>query len=120
MKKILLAALLAIGVSTVSFAQGPPSPEEQLAQLKTSLSLTDAQVAKAKPIFTASGKVMDSLMQSMQNGGDPSKMFSGFTKMSDDQATKIKAILTPDQTKIYQKQLDERAEMMKRFQQGQN
>ena len=121
MKKLLLVALLAIGVSAASFAQGPPSPEEQLAQLKTSLSLTDVQVAKAKPIFAASGKVMDSLMQSMQNGGgDPSKMFAGFTKMGDDQAAKIKAILTPEQTKIYQKQLDERAEMMKRFQQGQN
>jgi hypothetical protein len=56
MKKILLAALLAIGVSTVSFAQGPPSPEEQVAQLKTSLSLTDAQVAKIKPIYAAQSK----------------------------------------------------------------
>jgi len=120
MKKLLLAALLTLGVSAVSFAQGPPSPEEQLAQLKTSLNLTDAQVAKAKPIFVASGKVMDSLMQSMQNGGDPSKMMSGFTKMGDDQASKIKAILTPEQTVIYQKQLDQRAEMMKRFQNGGN
>ncbi len=121
MKKLLLVALLAIGVSSVSLAQGPPSPDEQLAQLKTSLNLTDAQVAKAKPIFVASGKVMDSLFQSMQNGGgDPSKMFAGFNKMNTDQETKIKAILTPEQTKIYQKQIDERAEMMKRFQQGQN
>jgi hypothetical protein len=39
MKKLLLIAVLAIGVSTVSFAQGPPSPEEELAGLKTSLTL---------------------------------------------------------------------------------
>jgi protein CpxP len=120
MKKILLAALLAIGVSSVSLAQGPPSPEEQIAALKTSLTLTDAQVEKVKPIFAASAKTMDSLMQSMQNGGDPSKMMGGFTKMNDVQVAKVKAILTPQQLPIYQKQVDERAEMMKRWQQGQN
>ncbi len=121
MKKILLAALLAIGVSSVSLAQGPPSPEEQIAQLKSSLTLTDAQVEKVKPIFAASAKTMDSLMQSMQSGGgDPSKMMSGFTKMNDVQVAKIKAILTPQQLPIYQKQVDERNEMFKRFQQGQN
>ncbi len=121
MKKILLTALLAIGISAVSLAQGPPSPEEQIAALKTSLSLTDAQVAKVKPIFAASAKTMDSLMNAGQaGGGDPSTFFATFTKMNDVQSTKIKAILTPEQTKIYQKQLDERAEMMKRWQNGGN
>lgn len=123
MKKILLAALLAIGVSTVSFAQGPPSPEEQIAALKTSLSLTDAQVEKVKPIFAASAKTMDSLMNAgggPGGGGDMAGMMAKFTKMTNEQVAKIKAILTPQQLPIYQKQVDERAEMMKRFQQGQN
>lgn len=121
MKKLLFAALLTIGVSAAGFAQGPPSPEEQIAQLKTSLSLTDDQVAKVKPIFAASAKTMDSLMSAGQGGGgDMGAMMAKFTKMNDVQAAKVKAILTPQQLPIYQKQLDARAEMMKRFQQGQN
>lgn len=111
MKKVLLAALLAIGVSTVSFAQGPPSPEEQLAQLKTSLTLTDAQVAKIKPIITAQAKSTDSLFQS----GDMQAAFPKFNALRTANSAKIKALLTADQAKIYQKQLDEFAERMKQF-----
>ena len=118
MKKILLAALLAIGVSKVSFAQGPPSPEEELAGLKTSLTLTDAQVAKVKPIVDAQAKSRDSIFQSAN--GDFMSVFPKFNAITAAASTKIKAVLTADQAKIYQKQLDERAEMMKRFQQGQN
>lgn len=111
MKKILLAALLAIGVSTISFAQGPPSPEEQVAQLKTSLSLTDAQVAKIKPIYAAQSKSMDSLFQ----GGDMQAAFPKMRTIMTANNAKIKALLTADQAKIYQKQLDEQAERMKQF-----
>jgi hypothetical protein len=111
MKKVLLAALLAIGVSTVSFAQGPPSPEEQLAQLKTSLTLTDAQVEKIKPIITAQAKSVDSLFQS----GDMQTAFPKFNALRTANSVKIKALLTADQAKIYQKQLDEFAERMKQF-----
>lgn len=118
MKKVLLAALLAIGVSAASFAQGPPSPEEELAQLKTSLTLTDAQVAKVKVIIDAQAKSRDSLFQAA-NGDFQSAIPKMMTMMTTSSA-KIKALLTADQAKIYQKQLDERAEMMKRFQNGGN
>jgi hypothetical protein len=116
MKKLLLAALLTIGVSAAGFAQGPPSPEEELAGLKTSLTLTDAQVAKVKPIIDAQAKSRDSIFQS----GDMQTAFPKFNALTTATSAKIKALLTPDQTVIYQKQLDARAEMMKRFQQGQN
>ena len=118
MKKVLLAALLAIGVSTVSFAQGPPSPEEELAGLKTSLTLTDVQVAKVKPIVDAQAKSRDSLFQAAN--GDFQTAIPKMMTMMTTSSTKIKALLTADQAKIYQKQLDERAEMMKRFQNGGN
>ncbi|GAB2980305.1 hypothetical protein GCM10027049_14660 [Mucilaginibacter puniceus] len=128
MKKVLLVALLAIGVSAASYAQGGPggfgrTPAEQAEALKTSLSLSADQVTKVTAIFAAQAKTRDSLMAAgggMQGGGDMSAMMASFTKMQNDQATKIKAILTADQAKIYQKQLDERAERMKQFQQGQN
>ncbi|GAB2980299.1 hypothetical protein GCM10027049_14650 [Mucilaginibacter puniceus] len=111
MKKILIAALLTIGVSTVTLAQGPPSPEEQVAALKTSLTLTDAQVAKVKTIITAQSKSADSLFQS----GDMQNAFPKFMALRTANNAKIKALLTADQAKIYQKQLDEEAERMKQF-----
>jgi hypothetical protein len=120
MKKIILVAAFVLGISAVSLAQGPPSPAERLAALKTSLSLNDAQVAKAKVIYDAQGKSQDSLIALMQGGGDPSTMFPKFIKTMETANTKIKTILTPEQAPVFQKQVDAEAEMMKRFQQGGN
>lgn len=120
MKKVLLVALLAIGVSAASYAQGGfnRTPAEQAEALKTSLSLSADQTTKVTAIFAAGTKTRDSLMAAAQGGGDRASMMASFTKMNDAQAAKIKAILTADQIKIYQKQLDERAERMKQMQQG--
>ena len=120
MKKVLLVALLAIGVSTVSLAQGGfnRTPAEQAEALKTSLSLTADQTTKVTAVFAGQTKTRDSLMSAMQGGGDRATMMTSFTKLQNDASTKIKAILTADQTKIYQKQLDERVERMKQMQQG--
>ena len=122
MKKLLLVALLAIGVSAASHAQGfqQRTPEEQVAQLKTQVTgITDAQAAKLKTVFEARAKSMDSLMQAGQGGGgDMTAMRAMFTKMTDTQNAKIKAILTADQQAAYQKVIDARAEMMKQRMQG--
>lgn len=115
MKKIFLVAAFVLGISAMGFAQGPPSPEERLAALKTSLSLTDAQVSKAKVVYDAQGKTMDSLMNS---GGDMQANFPKFIKMMETTNTKIKAMLTPEQATIFQKQVDAQNERMKQFQQG--
>lgn len=115
MKKILLVALLAIGVSSVSLAQGPPSPDEQVAQLKTSLTLTDAQVAKIKPIYVAQSKSMDSLF----SGGDFQAAFPKMRTIMTANQTKIKALLTPEQAVIFQKQVDAMNERFKNMP-GQN
>lgn len=117
MKKILLAALLAIGVSSVSLAQGPPSPEDQVAQLKTSLTLTDAQVAKIKPIYVAQSKSMDSLFNG--GGGDFQAAFPKMRTIMTANQAKIKALLTPEQTVIFQKQIDAMNERFKNMP-GQN
>ena len=116
MKKVFLICAFVLGVSAVGFAQGPPSPEERVAQLKTSLSLTDAQVAKAKVIYEAQGKSMDSLMSSAN--GDFGAMMPKFTKMMETTNTKIKAILTPEQAPVFQKQVDAMNERFKQMQQG--
>lgn len=118
MKKVLLVALLAIGVSAASYAQGGPggfgrTPAEQTEALKTSLSLTADQVTKVTAIMTAQTKSMDSLRTAI--GDDFQSMFSKMTPIQAKYNAQIKALLTADQAKIYQKQLDERAERMKQF-----
>ncbi len=117
MKKVLLVALLAIGVSATSYAQGRRSPEDQVAALKTSLTLTDDQAAKALVIYQAQAKSMDSLRNANQ-GGDRAAMFSKMTPITNTYNAKIKALLNPTQAAAFQKQVDERAEMMKQRMQG--
>jgi protein CpxP len=121
MKKVLLVALLAIGVSAASHAQGfqPKPPAEQAAALKAQLSLTDAQTAKLIPIYEAAAKSRDSFMQAAQGGGgDRTAMMASFTKMTNAQNAKIKAILTADQATAFQKQVDEQAAARAKRMQG--
>ena len=116
MKKVLLVALLAIGVSAVSFAQGRMSPEEQVAALKTSLTLTDAQAAKVTAIYQTRAKSMDSLRSA--SGDDMQGMFAKMTPITAATNAKVKAILTAEQAAIFQKQVDAQAERMKQRMQG--
>nr|WP_294790387.1 hypothetical protein [uncultured Mucilaginibacter sp.] len=113
MKKVLLVCAFVLGISAVSFAQGPPSPAERLAALKTSLSLNDAQVAKAKVIYDAQGKSTDSLRSAA--GDNMSAMMPKYIKLVEATNAKIKAILTPEQTPIFQKQVDATNERLKQM-----
>lgn len=113
MKKIFLVAAFVVGISAVSLAQGPPSPEERLASLKTSLSLNDAQTTKAKVIYDAQGKSMDSLRTAV--GDDFPAMMPKFIKLMETTNAKIKSILTPEQTPIFQKQVDAMNERFKQM-----
>jgi len=47
-------------------------------------------------------------------------MMAAFTKMTDTQNAKIKAVLTADQQAAYQKVMDAQAERRKQMMQGQN
>ena len=97
MKKLLLVCLLAVGASTMSFAQGPPqrTPAEQLERLKTQITgITDAQGTKILAIYAAQTKSRDSIMAA---GGDFSAMAPLRTKAN----ASIKAVLTADQQKAF-------------------
>ena len=119
MKKLILVALLAMGVSAVSFAQGPvKSPEEQVAALKTQLTLNDDQVAKITPIYQARAKTIDSIRMNAKSDDMQvifKKMVPVYTLAND----KVKALLTPEQAPIFQKQVDVQNERFKQIQQGQ-
>ena len=102
MKKLLLVALLAIGVSAVSFAQGRPqrTPAEQLETLKTQVTgITDAQSAKILAIYAAQTKSNDSLRAAA--GDDFQSMFPKMQALRTANSAKIKAVLTADQQKAF-------------------
>ncbi len=120
MKKVLLVALLAIGVSAASYAQGGPgggfnqTPEQQLERFKTQVTgITADQEAKLKVIYAAQAKSMDSLRTAI--GDDFQSMFPKMQPIQNKYNAQIKAVLNAEQAKVYQKQLDERAERMKQF-----
>jgi protein CpxP len=120
MKKLLLVCAFVVGISAASFAQGGGrqrmTPEKQVEALKTSLTLTDDQSAKALTIFTAQRKVTDSLVTAANGdfGSVRPAMMAERKKTSD----KILAILTPDQATIYKKQLADQDAAMKARMQG--
>ncbi len=119
MKKIMLIALLAMGVSAISYAQGPMrSPEEQVTALKTSLTLNDDQVAKITPLYQARAKVIDSIRNNT-TGDDMQAVFKKIVPIYTTYNDKVKALLTPEQTPIFQKQVDAQNERFKQIQQGQ-
>jgi periplasmic protein CpxP/Spy len=123
MKKVLLVALLAIGVSAVSYAQGGPggggmrgggTPEQQLERFKTQITgITADQEAKLKVIYAAQTKSMDSLRTAL--GDDMQSYFTKMQPVQNKYNAQIKAVLNAEQAKAYQKVLDERAERMKQF-----
>jgi protein CpxP len=120
MKKLLLVCALIIGVSAVSLAQGGGrmrmKPEEQVAALKTSLTLTDDQSAKVLAIYTVQGKTMDSLRTAAN--GDYQSMRPVMTAVRKKTSDKVLALLTADQATIYKKQLADQAAAMAARQQG--
>lgn len=120
MKKLILIALLAIGVSVVSFAQGPmKSPEEQVAALKTELTLNDDQTAKVTTIYQDRAKIIDSIRMNAKST-DIQALFKKIVPVYTIANDKIKKVLTPEQTAIFQKEVDAQNERFKQIQQAQN
>jgi protein CpxP len=123
MKKLVLVCAFVIGVSAVSFAQGRnirATPKEQVESLKGKIAgITDEQTAKLTVIYTDAAKKRDSLMTvARDGGGDRASMMATFMKFSAANDVKIKAVLTADQGKEYQKIADERNAAMKARMQG--
>jgi len=116
MKKLLIsmiALLLLIGGTVCAQNQGGQrrTPEERLKMqvdaVKTALTLTDDQTSKVTAILAATAKRTDSLRQANQ-GGDRTAMMGLMKPISDARDAQIKAVLTPDQAKIFE---DKKAEL---------
>ncbi|EHQ30503.1 hypothetical protein [Mucilaginibacter paludis] len=117
MKKILMVCCFLISMVSLSKAQGggrmQRSPADQAKQLQTTLSLTDDQTAKITAIYTAQAAKRDSLMKAAN--GDREAMRGKMMPMMMATNDKIKAVLTDDQKKAFEKM---QAERMQRMQQG--
>ncbi len=107
MKKLLLVALLAIGTSAMSFAQGGPggggfqrTPAQRVERLKGAVTgITADQEAKLTAIYTASSARQDSLMKALN--GDMGSMREKMAPITAQTNAKIKAVLTADQQKQF-------------------
>ena len=104
MKKLLLVALLAVGTSAMSFAQGGPgggrTPEAQLERLKGAVTgITADQETKIKAIYAVQAKKQDSLRTAAN--GDFAAMGPAMQTMRTETSAKIKAVLTADQQKAF-------------------
>jgi Spy/CpxP family protein refolding chaperone len=109
MKKLMLICCLVIGITAVSRAQGGGrmrmSPEDRVAQMKTTLNLTDAQSTQILAIYKTSAAKRDSVRKA---GGDREAM----RPIMMDANTKVQAILTDDQKAAFKKMMEEmRAKM---------
>ena len=111
MKKLLLMCCFVIGISAASRAQGGGgggmrmSPEDRVAQMKTTLKLTDDQSAQILAIYKASAAKRDSVRNA---GGDREAMRPIMMEANN----KVQAILTDDQKAAWKKMMEDmRAKM---------
>lgn len=135
MKRIVLIAMMLLGIASLAQAQRGsgqrPSqapghqrqqmnPEQmadrQIQRLNEALTLSDAQKTKLKEIFKQNSEKQRELFSGMRgNGeqGDRDKMREKMNEFRKKQDEQIKAILTKDQLPKYEKYLKEREAKMK-------
>lgn len=73
--------------------------DQELANLTKQLNLTDDQQAKIKPILTDESEQIHKSKKATTGTADDAKAAS--KKIREDAKTRIRAVLTPDQQKIY-------------------
>ena len=90
--------------------------QRQVDRLSGAVTLTDAQKAKAKEIFTKTSEKRRQLFQSMrESGGEPDreKMRASMEESRKKESEEIKAILTKEQLPKYEAYLKEMEQRMK-------
>jgi hypothetical protein len=118
----MMAAAMFFGVTTVAHAQDPQQQSRggrgnMAAMLLKDITLTPAQQAKSDSIQTKYRGQMQTLRA---GGGDQQEMRSKGRELQEKQREEIKAILTDDQKKVFDKNVEDmRAQMQNRKPQGQ-
>ena len=128
MKAIRIAALgvaLLAGSAAVAGAQaGTQAPAQQgggrggFNRSMNGIELTDAQKAKVAEIQAKYQPEMQAIRQSMQGGGDRAEAFKKIQALNDKRNPEIRAVLTPEQQTIFDKNLAEQKARMEQMRQG--
>ena len=82
------------------------------------IELTDAQKAKLAEINAKYAPEQQALRESFQNGGDRAEGMKKMQALREKMAPEIRAILTPEQAAIYDKNLAEQKARMEQMRQG--
>ena len=127
MKAIRIAALgvaLLAGSAAVAGAQaGTQAPAQQgggrggFNRSMNGIELTDAQKAKVAEIQAKYQPEMQAIRESMQNGGDRAEAFQKMSALRDKMSPEIRAVLTPAQQAIYDKNVAEQKARMEQMRQ---
>ncbi|MGI4752010.1 MAG: hypothetical protein ACRYFB_15355 [Janthinobacterium lividum] len=120
MKKLILMLCFIAGITSLSKAQGGGgrqrmSPADQAKAMQAQLKLTDDQTSKITSILQTNSTKMDSVRTA--SNGDRQAMMQGMMPIRQMMNTKVKAILTSDQSVAYDKMLaDQQAQQRARMQ----
>ena len=115
MKKVRLAMMtiaMFLGISTVARSQEPPgrgSRPNMSAMLFKDITLTPAQQAKVDSI---EAKYRDQMQALRNGGGDPQEMRQKRGELMGKQRDELKAILTDDQKKVFDKNAEDMRQQM--------
>jgi len=131
MKAFRIAALgvaLLAGSAAVASAQAAGAAPEQQGQRQgggrgfnrtlTGIELTDAQKAKFAEITAKYQPEMQAIRESFQNGGDRAEGMKKMQSLRDKMTPEVRAILTPEQQAIYDKNLAEQKARFEQMQRG--
>jgi Spy/CpxP family protein refolding chaperone len=133
MKAFRIAALgvaLLAGSTAVAGAQAattPPAARQQggpgggrggFNRTMAGIELTDAQKAKVAEINAKYAPEMQAIRASMQSGGDRAEAMKKMQALREKTSPEIRAILTPEQAAIYDKNLAEQKARMEQMRQG--
>jgi Spy/CpxP family protein refolding chaperone len=131
MKAIRIAALgvaLLAGSAAIAGAQASTQPPTQQGgpgggrggfnRSLNGIELTDAQKTKVAEIQAKYQPEMQAIRESMQGGGDRAEAFKKMQALNEKRNPEIRAVLTPEQQTIFDKNLAEQKARMEQMRQG--
>jgi hypothetical protein len=105
----MMAMALFFGVTTVAQAQAGGGRPNMSAMLFKDITLTPAQQVKADSI---SAKYREQMQALRNGGGDQQEMRAKRTELMEKQRDELKAILTDDQKKVFDKNYEDMRQQM--------
>jgi Spy/CpxP family protein refolding chaperone len=97
---------------------GPGGGRGGIGRLLTGITLTDAQQAKFTEINTKYQPELQAIRESFQNGGDRAEGMKKMNAINEKMYPELRAVLTPEQQAVFDKNVAERKARMEQMRQG--